>query len=378
MVAGVARGLATHLGVEVVIVRAAFVVLALAGGFGIVLYAAFWAFVPMGSAGDVEDRLSTRGQYLALGALAVGGVAGVQAIGFGIPGAVLWPIVLAGGGAVVLWRQADETQRTRWRAAVGNRRPVSVATSAAGAALVVAGGALFLAYHAKLSEVRDGLFAALVMVVGLAIISGPWWLGTVQALTAERRARIREQERAEIAAHVHDSVLHTLALIQRHVDDPAQVQRLARGQERELRSWLYRPANDGERCFAPALEHTCAEVEDAHRVTVEVVVVGDCELDDRLRAALHAAREAMVNAAKHAGAPTVSVYAEVEPGKVTVFVRDRGKGFEVEHVPGDRIGVRESILGRMERNGGKAFVRTAPGAGTEVRLEMPVLRKAAR
>jgi signal transduction histidine kinase/phage shock protein PspC (stress-responsive transcriptional regulator) len=371
MLGGVARGLAAHLGIDVIVVRAAFVVLAFAAGFGIALYAAFWAFVPMGPGGRGEDRVSTPRQYVALGALTVGGIVAVQSIGLGIPGALLWPVALTGVGAAVLWSQADEAQRRRWIAAVGSRDGRPVAATVAGAALVVAGAGIFLAYHAQLSQVRDGLLAAGVMVAGVAIITGPWWLGTIQALTTERRARIREQERAEIAAHVHDSVLHTLALIQRNVDDPAQVQLLARSQERELRAWLYKPTTDDERHFAAALERMCAEVEDSNRITVEVVVVGECGLDDRLRAMLQAAREALVNAAKHAGTSTVSVYAEIEPGKVTVFVRDRGKGFDADLVPDDRLGVRESIVGRMERNGGKAFVRTSPGAGTEVQLEMP-------
>ncbi len=189
-------------------------------------------------------------------------------------------------------------------------------------------------------------------------------------LAAERAARIREQERAELAAHVHDSVLHTLTLIQRHVDDPRAVARLARAQERELRAWLYRPVADPDTTLTAALERMAAEVEDAHAVSVEVVTVGDCDLDERLRAMLHATREAVVNAAKYAGG-SISLFAEVEPHQVTVFVRDRGEGFVLAAVPPDRMGVRQSILGRMERNGGRATVRGAPGEGTEVQLEMP-------
>jgi len=158
--------------------------------------------------------------------------------------------------------------------------------------------------------------------------------------------------------------------IQRHVDDPREVQRLARGQERELRTWLYRPSSDQGRDFGRALECVLAEIEDSQGVSIDVIVVGDCEIDDRLNATLQAAREAALNAAKHSGSDAISVYAEIEPAKVTVFVRDRGKGFDLGAMPEDRLGVRESILGRMERHGGKAFIRTAPGEGTEVRLEM--------
>ena len=390
MVAGVARGLAEHLGIDVLIVRIAFVVLTFAGGAGIAMYAAFWAFVPAagvtaarvdGQLPAKRDRFGERGQYLALGALTVGGVLIVQSLGLGLPGALLWPLALTGFGAAVLWRQADETQRLRWRqAAAGRARLPALPTTIGGALLVLAGAATFLAYHGQLRQVRNGLLATVVLVTGVAVITGPWWLGTVRALSSERRARIREQERAEIAAHLHDSVLHTLALIQRHVEDPREVQRLARSQERELRGWLYRPAVDQEKDFGRVLERIVAEVEDAHGVTIESVVVGECAVNEGLVATLQAAREAMVNAAKHAGTGSISVYAEIEPGKVTLFVRDRGHGFDPDAIPEDRLGVKESILGRMERHGGKAFLRTSPGEGTEVRLEMssPVTRSAAK
>ena len=378
MVAGVSRGLADHLGVDVLAVRAAFVVLAFSGGAGIAMYAAFWAFVrtnpeAAGASGAAThlEGVAGRRRYLALIAITVGGVLAVQSLGLGVPGPLLWPLALAGLGGAVLWRQADDAQRAKWRTAVGQGRPPKLIATLVGAVLVLAGVATFLAYHAQLNQVRNGLFATAVMLAGVAVITGPWWLGTLRALTAERRARIREQERAELAAHLHDSVLHTLALIQRHVGDPREVHRLARSQERELRSWLYRPpADESATEFGRALEKVVADVEDAHGITIEVVVVGDCPLDDRLAATLQAAREAMVNAAKHAGTDAVSVYAEVEPAKVTVFVRDRGAGFDPAAVPHDRLGVKESIIGRMERHGGHAEVRTSPGGGTEVRLEM--------
>ncbi len=387
MVAGVARGLADHIGVDALVVRALFVILAFAGGAGIAMYAAFWAFVPVapqslddgGVVGYAlgrrrrgrvgRDRFGDNGQYIALATVAIGGVLAVQSLGLGLPGGLLWPLALTGFGAAVLWRQADDAQRTRWRTAVGGQRP-RLTTTLAGAVLVFAGAGTFLAYHAQLGQVRNGLLSTAVLVTGIAVITGPWWLGTVRALSTERRARIREQERAELAAHLHDSVLHTLALIQRHVDDPREVQRLARGQERELRTWLYRPSSDQERDFGRALERALAEIEDSQGVSIDVIVVGECEIDDRLNATLQAVREAALNAAKHSGSDAISVYAEIEPSKVTVFVRDRGKGFDMNAVPEDRLGVKESIVGRMERHGGKAFIRTAPSEGTEVRFEM--------
>ncbi|MGH3390337.1 MAG: sensor histidine kinase, partial [Actinomadura sp.] len=219
-------------------------------------------------------------------------------------------------------------------------------------------------------EAREVLIATAVILTGVVLIATPWLLRLWQDLDAERRERIRSQERAELAAHVHDSVLHTLTLIQRNAGDPREVQRLARSQERELRSWLYAPRADPDETVAAAVQKLAGEVEDDHGVPIEVVCVGDCPLDERIGAMLQAAREAMVNAAKYAEAPSVSVYAEVEGEHVTIFVRDRGKGFDLEGIPADRMGVRGSIIGRMERNGGKATVRTAPGEGTEVRLEI--------
>jgi len=373
LVAGVARGLATHLRVNVLVVRLAFVALTFAAGAGLAMYAAFWVFVPPQPSGPAARgrRLNGRSQYLAIAALTVGGVLAVQSLGLGLPGELLWPLALTGFGAAVLWRQADEAQRASWRnAATGRAGRSAPVTTLGGAALVVAGAATFLIYQGQLGQVRNGLLASFVIIAGVAVITGPWWLGTLRELAAERRARIREQERAELAAHLHDSVLHTLALIQRHVDDPREVQRLVRGQERELRSWLYRPAADHTQDFGGALEQAVADVEDAHRVTIETVVVGERKLDEGLLAMVQAAREAMINAAKHADGAAISVYAELDAAKATVFIRDRGRGFDAAAVPTDRLGVKESIIGRMERHGGKAIIRSSPGFGTEIQLEM--------
>jgi signal transduction histidine kinase len=200
---------------------------------------------------------------------------------------------------------------------------------------------------------------------------------TFNQLRAEREGRIREQERAEVAAMIHDQVLHTLALIQRNSTDIKEVQRLARGQERSLRNWLYKPTASPTERFAAALEQAAAEVEDTYAIEVETVVVGDTECDERVAALVAAAREAMVNAARHAGVDTVSLYAEVEADELSVFIRDRGAGFDIDTVEESRHGVRGSIIGRMQRHGGRAKIRSAPGDGTEVRLTMPASRESA-
>jgi signal transduction histidine kinase len=207
-------------------------------------------------------------------------------------------------------------------------------------------------------------------------VFGPWWLSLVRDLIAERQARALAEERAQMAAHVHDSVLQTLALIQRSADDPQHVVRLARSQERELRSWLFEgrpPGTIGDEAttLADGVGLLQRQVEADHGITVQVVVVGDCELNDRLRALLDASREATVNAAKWSGAPQVSLYAEVESDATTMFVRDRGRGFEPDDVPGDRQGIAHSIRDRVERLGGSVVIRSSPGQGAEVELSMP-------
>jgi len=236
--------------------------------------------------------------------------------------------------------------------------------------LVVAAGIVFLQATGALSAARDVLLAVLVVAVALSVILAPMIVRLARSLSAEREERIRSQERAEMGAHLHDSVLQTLALVQKRADDPRAVAALARTQERELRAWLAGREGGHDR-LAAALEAVAGEVERAHGVDVEVVVVGDRELDERSEALVAAAREAMVNAAKFGEGSPVDVYAEAADGELSVFVRDRGPGFEVAAVPADRRGVRESIVGRMTRHGGRASIHSGHGAGTEVELTLP-------
>lgn len=379
LVAGVAGGLADHLGLSPLAVRLAFVVLNVFNGLGVVLYAAYWAFVRQPPAGEdvaavPARRTDAAGQLVAFGALAAGLLIAVQHVGLGAGSSLALPAAVVVVGGALIWRQADEAQRMRWQRMVGGRQAAGravVLRVVLGVALVAAGLTSALAISGQLGVIRRGLIGTAVILLGIAVVTGPWWWGIWQDLSSERRERIRSQERAEVAAHVHDSVLHTLALIQRHVDDPREVTRLARSQERELRGWLYTPAGSPEERFAAAMQTAAAQVEDEFAVSVETVVVADCPVDERLTALVQATREALVNAARHAGVAEVSLYAEVEPAEVTVYVRDRGKGFEPATVAADRHGVAGSIVGRMERHGGRAVVRSAPGEGTEVGLTMP-------
>jgi signal transduction histidine kinase len=191
-----------------------------------------------------------------------------------------------------------------------------------------------------------------------------------EALIVVQAARARADERAEVAAHLHDSVLQTLALIQRESSASDPIRRLARRQERELRQWLYRSEDAADQGFRDAINAMTAEIDDVSVVEVETVVVGDRPMDARHEALVRAGREAAINAVKHSGAAAVSIYAEVAGGTTTLYVKDRGVGFDMAMVPDDRRGIADSIVGRIERYGGNAAVTSAPGQGTEVRLTM--------
>jgi len=288
------------------------------------------------------------------------------------PGALIWPLAVAVIGAVIIWRQADPELWQRLMATSAGKalsRPAGL-RAVFGALLVISGLFGFLASRGQLSAARSGLAAAGAIVAGVGVIVAPWLLRMARELDTERQARVRATEREELAARVHDSVLHTLTMIQRGADDPRLVQRLARSQERELRAWLYQPAAETSDLLSAQLDKIAGEIEDTYGVPIDVVRVGDLQLGDRTAAALNAAREAMLNAAKYSGAPQISVYAEAEADRLSIFVRDRGRGFELDAIPKHRLGVRQSIIGRMDRVGGEARIRTAPGEGTEVEIQL--------
>ncbi len=388
-----AGGVADHLGVRVLWVRAAFAGLAAFGGAGVIGYGLLWVFVPQEEPGTVHRvEPGERQQAVGLAVLGLGLALLASVLGGTLSGWLFGPLGVAAMGAVLVWREADRSQRRRWTAGartgvLGGGGRAAVARVVAGALCVAAGIGVFLLGRVNLGQLQFGLLAALATLVGVAVLTVPFWLRLVRELGEERRERIRGEERADIAAHLHDSVLQTLALIQRQAEAPREVRRLARGQERELRAWLFGPTGYGRpgaervervewHSLASALAAAAAEVEDTYAVIVRPVVVGDCELGDRLDALVAASREALVNAAKHAGVGDVSLYAEVEPEAVHVFVRDRGAGFDPTAVPDDRHGLADSVRGRMERQGGVVTLRSAPGEGTEVALGMPRERKA--
>ncbi|NED99657.1 PspC domain-containing protein [Phytoactinopolyspora halotolerans] len=399
--AGVASGVARHFGLQPITVRIAFTLLTSFSGFGIVLYLALWIFTPSDQtlAKQAEDaapagiaaasranmrrrrslaqRSGDLGQLAALVILGTGTIFAFGQTPLGISPEYVVPMMLVAGGLTLMWRTADAKERQRM-AALSPRFPLLGAISAggriallrvtAGVLVVVIGTVVFLAGQGELDATVNALSGIVVLLVGIALILGPWLWQLWRTAETERRQRIVTQERADMAAHLHDSVLQTLALIQKQANDPRAVVKLARSQERDLRSWLYGDQGEDESSLAAALTKAGAEVEDSFGVPVEVVTVGDAPIDGIGNALLKAAREAAVNAAKHSGADKIDIFFEATEDGVEVFVRDRGAGFDMDQIPEDRLGVRRSIIDRMERHGGSAQIRSAPGEGTEVRL----------
>lgn len=328
---------------------------------------------------DLSGRRTVAGTVLVLGGVAIGlyALQGVLGISF-------WALLLLGAGGIVLWSQTSEAARSNgdgppsgWQRLLGRRADDPTAAAdrmivASGIGLVVLGALVSLSSLGALDATRTSVLQLVVALAAVLVVVAPFWLRLSRRAARERAERIRSDERAEVAAHLHDSVLQTLALIQRRGDDPREVAALARRQERELRLWLSGRSERPDVELMAALRAAAAAVEVEHAVEIDVVTTGECPLDDPAVALLAAAREAMANAARHAGGGRVSVFAEVADGRIEVFVRDRGGGFDVDAVPADRRGVRESIVGRMRRAGGRATITSGPESGTEVELSLEI------
>lgn len=392
---GVCTGLARHLGWPLVAVRIAFVALATFQFIGVIAYGALWLLLPpestvkapglesasragMRDKGRPKRRIDW-GMLLALIALGVGLLWIMQNTGLGISSRLFWPVAFACAGAALVWRQADTEQQKRWREEAGGKAWLApfvarggwpaLVRVIVGLGLVGAAFGIVIAQQGQIAHLPEVMAMTMLALAGLAIVLAPWLHRSRSALNQARAEKVRADARADMAAHLHDSVLQTLAMIQRQADDPKAVQQLARRQERELRNWLYDDELH-EATLKAALTLAAAEVEDEQGVPVELVMVGDCDTTESIQALVRAAREAMVNAAKHSGADKIDVYAEVDENSIEVFVRDRGKGFDADAVADDRLGVKGSIIERMARHGGTATIRSATGDGTEVRLEI--------
>jgi signal transduction histidine kinase len=398
MLSGVSGGVARHLGIDTLIVRIAFVGLSLAGGFGLVVYLLLWVLTPLEpreaafTLSDAQSmaaaraiprpRPSTR-QLAGAGLLLVGVFGFLWASDIHVEETIVIPVTLAAIGFAVLWARggsstaAEEGRGRLDLASIGTplealiRSRESLPRLVLGILLIVGGAVVFLAATISLAEATNVVIAVVVTVLGIGLLAGPWLWRLGNDLITERTSRIRTEARAEMAAHLHDSVLQTLALIQRS-KEPREMVTLARTQERDLRAWLYgrAPSVHGVRLH-DAIDAMAGRLELAHQLKIEAVVVGDAELDDDLRALVAATSEATLNAAKHAGVPEVAVYVEVEDDQVNAFVRDSGTGFDPSAVPGDRRGIADSIVQRIERHGGTVQIRSRPGAGTEVHMTLP-------
>ncbi|MBM6699781.1 PspC domain-containing protein [Bifidobacterium pullorum subsp. saeculare] len=400
---GVCKGVALHLGVKVGWVRLAFLLAACLWGTGIVAYVFLWLFMPVGdplaaagarrraadasraplSHGNAPDAAEREMDQAAgsseglVGALrhapkpALVALAGLLLVAVALllmrssHGELVLPLALACAGLVVAWARfdADEGQ---------------LPTMVGGIALLFLAYAIYVvgALHQDIYP-RGSRFvvAGLLLLTGTGLAIVPWTNATMRTLGRERALKEREEERADMTAHLHDGVLQTLALIQVHNAEPETVFTLARSQERELRAWLYQTRVGSDRSVGAGLKAIAAEVEDAHGKPIEVVTVGDARPCAATDALLDATRQALVNAVTHGGEP-VSVYCEAGADQVEVFVRDHGAGFDVDAVPPDRLGIRESIIGRIRRRGGTVEIVSRPGWGTEVRMHMPVQAEA--
>lgn len=376
---GLAAGIARMLDIDPAFVRAAFVTLSLAGGVGILAYLAGWVLTledPDPQAVVLwREKLAVRGtrRRVALAMIFLGSLLLLKSLGLWFGDSLVWPTAMASFGWALTWSLIDETRRSRW-----TRRafPTGESTRGGSGGRIVVGGVfmtaglvLYLQSVNAVGLVGGVVMAVVVTVAGLVLVFGPWMWRLVNQLTDERRERIRLDERAEVAAHLHDSVLQTLALMQR-TDDPRRMAMLARQQERELRAWLYGERFTTGETLRQALEALASRVEEIHQVPVDVVTAGDLPLNDSLRALVGAAGEAVTNAAKHSGGSVVSVFAEVEGSRADVYISDQGVGFDPASVPADRRGIAESIIGRMHRQGGSAIVHSEPGEGTEVHLSV--------
>lgn len=368
VIAGVAGGIADRLGVVDLYVRAGFLVLTLIWGVGILLYLALWAYTlerTHDSRPGLEESEQRKVGYLLMFA---GGLLAFRSIGIWSSDRLVWPGAAVILGMAFLLDRRDIDPRSAILAVFDPRSGRFRSRAAIGILLLVVGISILSA--AAVPALETVVLAVVVTGVGMAVLFGPWVWRMATDLGAERSKRIREEERADMAAHLHDSVLQTLALIQR-TDDPRRVSTLARVQERELRRWLYDSSvADGQDLLSRALQKEADRIENTYDVPVVLVTVGDRAVDDHVRAMVAAAGEALTNAARHSGADRISVYSEVTEDSSDVWVSDLGRGFDPGRVASDRRGIAESIVSRMQSHGGKATIASVPGEGTEVHLQL--------
>jgi signal transduction histidine kinase len=368
-VAGVAGGLAHRLGVQAIYVRVAFVSFLLVG---FAVYVGLLVLTIDSSVDTTEEGREATGQEkLALLMLTMGGLLLVRELDL-IPNSVI-PAALVLFGIAALWDRSTPAGRSKLTRLVAPNvgGAPTLGRAIGGGLLLIIGVSLLFSGTSVVREAGKLVTGVLIAGIGAAVVFGPWLYRLAKELSAERSERIRADTRAEVAAHLHDSVLQTLALIQRSADDPRKMVTLARSQERELRNWLYRSDTSDHSELEAAVQEAASKVERDHDVPIEVIVVGTAPVDDHVEALVGATREAMVNAAKHSGADIVSVYVEADADSIEAWITDQGRGFTPDSPTGDGVGISGSIVGRMERHGGRARIASSAEDGTEVHLSMP-------
>ena len=385
---GVCGGFATRLGIKERNIRVIFALLTLVFGLGVLLYMTFWLVLTRsGEEHSIiqqifQNRREAQIVLVAFIATLILVIA-LESTGTRVSDGFGWPLLLSAFASFAIWRGASNDERNHLTdffnsapvigGAFSKSRKGVVLRVVIGACLVYFGLDQLNHLGGVWGSAGSALFGTAVLVVGVLVLFAPWWLQNVRELTSERRERVRIEERAAMVAHLHDSVLQTLTLIERAAANESDVVRLARNQERELRQWLFSPeirtnASTSFVGLVGAIEH---DVENDYGVRVDLVTVGDCVPDERVTTLVAAGREAAINAAKWSEASSVSIFTEVEPHSISFFVRDRGVGFDLDAIPADRQGIALSIRQRMSQLGGEAFISTAVGDGTEVQLVLP-------
>lgn len=368
VIGGVASGIARQISLDPIFVRLSFVILFAAGGWGALLYVIFWGLLAWSSYANPEEiepkpnQTSAVEKGLGLALVVLGLLVGTQELD-GVNPSYLWPTAVVASGVVIAARRIKPLSN-----AANNSRLFHLLAGICVATV----GVVMLVLTISFRDNRQLLFAvAIAGFAAFALVTAPWWRNFIRDLDTERKAKAIADERADIAAHLHDSVLQTLSLIQKE-NDPNQIAILARQQERELRNWLdpNRKSRTGG-SIRGRLDEIATELEHLHGTKIEIVAVGDCVVTEEIETLLAATREALNNAARHSRSETVDLYVETFKEKIQVFVRDKGKGFDTEEVPSDRQGISYSIIGRMERVGGEANILTEEGKGTEVELILP-------
>jgi signal transduction histidine kinase len=387
---GVCGGLAIRLGVKERTVRIIFSFLALISGAGLLVYMFLWLTLARANeTQSIAHRLLGRrreihrvlfGLIIVIAFIVVLDRLGIPSLGI-----YTWPVLLSLAAAIGIWRGATSDEQRHVEELIRSAPLIRLPAAPSrknlllrvllGIVLVLVGLRTLSRLHGYWGGATPELFGTVILIAGVLILLAPWWLATLNELSGERRTRVRVEERANVAAHLHDSVLQTLTLIERAAGDESAVVRLARNQERELRQWLFDPdhreTSDEVGTFSSKLHALESEIENDYGVKVELVVVGDCDANEDVLALVAAGREALINAAQWSEATSVSVYAEVETNVASLFVRDRGKGFDIDAVPQDRQGIALSIRQRITRHGGTILLTSTLGVGTEVQLSVP-------